>query len=202
MGWLSRLFGGDYAQEAYDEVRPAGLLDAPRVEQGYDTGAGGSTPPERVAAKRKEREMAILRKDDVSSIGREASSNINALLGKGSEFEGKLTFEGTVRIDGRFNGEIFSEETLVVGEGAKLRAEINVGSLVLYGEIIGNVRAHHAVELHSPARLIGNIQTPALMIEAGVIFEGASKMENLDSKAGQFAYVKTDVPDIKLAEKK
>ena len=199
MGWLSRLFGGEVSYESYDEARPAGLLDAPR-EEGADAAAPAQS--ERAQARRKEREMAILRKDEVSSLGREASSNINALLGKGSEFEGKLTFEGTVRIAGRFSGEIFSEETLVVGEGAKLRAELNVGTLVLYGEIIGNVRAHHAVELHSPARLLGNIQTPSLMIEAGVVFEGTSKMENLETKADKFAYVKTDAPDIKLAEKK
>ena len=123
--------------------------------------------------------MAILKKDESPVPAREVTSNINALLGKGSEFEGKLTFEGTVRIDGRFSGEIFSEETLVIGEGAKIKAEVNVGSLVLFGEIVGNVKALQHAELHAPARLIGNLTTPSLMVESGVILEGTCKMENL-----------------------
>ncbi|MBI5528342.1 MAG: polymer-forming cytoskeletal protein [Deltaproteobacteria bacterium] len=146
--------------------------------------------------------MPILRKDEGVSIGREASANINALLGKGSEFEGKLTFEGTVRIDGRFSGEIFSEETLVVGEGAKLKAEVTVGTLVLYGEVIGNVRATHAIEAHSPARLIGNIVSPSLMIESGVIFEGQCRMENIDVKGEKFPFVKTEPPISMLTQQK
>ena len=67
------------------------------------------------------------------------SSTPNALLGRGAEFEGKLTFEGTVHIEGRFKGEIFSEGTLVVGEGAEVHAEIRVGSVVIQGNVVGNV---------------------------------------------------------------
>jgi cytoskeletal protein CcmA (bactofilin family) len=104
---------------------------------------------------------------------------ITTLLGRGSEFEGKLTFEGTVRIDGKLSGEIFSEDVLVIGEGAQVNAEIDVGVIIVEGNVTGNIHAKRAVELHAPARVKGNIETPSLYIDKGVIFEGFSKMENL-----------------------
>jgi cytoskeletal protein CcmA (bactofilin family) len=102
---------------------------------------------------------------------------INTLLGRGSEFQGKLTFEGTVRIDGKLSGEIFSDDVLVVGEGAQVSAEIEVGVIIVEGNVTGNIRAKRAVELHAPARVKGNIETPSLYIDKGVIFEGNCKME-------------------------
>jgi cytoskeletal protein CcmA (bactofilin family) len=109
---------------------------------------------------------------------------ITTLLGRGSEFEGKLTFEGTVRIDGKLSGEIFSEDVLVVGEGAMVNAEIDVGVIIVEGNVTGNIRAKRAVELHAPARVKGNIETPSLYIDKGVMFEGFSKMENIQPSAG------------------
>jgi cytoskeletal protein CcmA (bactofilin family) len=108
---------------------------------------------------------------------------ITTLLGRGSEFEGKLTFEGTVRIDGKLSGEIFSEDVLVVGEGAMVNAEIDVGVIIVEGSVTGNIRAKRAVELHAPARVKGNIETPSLYIDKGVMFEGFAKMENLQPGA-------------------
>jgi cytoskeletal protein CcmA (bactofilin family) len=108
---------------------------------------------------------------------------ITTLLGRGSEFEGKLTFEGTVRVDGKLSGEIFSEDVLVVGEGAMVNAEIDVGVIIVEGNVTGNIRAKRAVELHAPARVKGNIETPSLYVDKGVIFEGFSKMENLAGAA-------------------
>src|SRR6266568_8846109 len=109
----------------------------------------------------------------------EIVGEINTLLGKGSEFEGKLTFEGTVRIDGKLSGEIFSDDVLVVGEGAHVSAEIEVGVIIVEGNVTGNIRAKRAVELHAPARVRGNIETPSLYVDKGVIFEGFSKMESI-----------------------
>jgi cytoskeletal protein CcmA (bactofilin family) len=104
---------------------------------------------------------------------------INTLLGRGSTFDGKLTFEGTVRIDGKLSGEIFSDDVLVIGEGAEISAEIDVGVIIVEGNVNGNIRAKKAVELHAPARIKGNIETPSLYIDKGVIFEGHCKMESL-----------------------
>jgi cytoskeletal protein CcmA (bactofilin family) len=112
---------------------------------------------------------------------------INTLLGKGSTFDGKLTFEGTVRIDGRLSGEIFSDDVLVVGEGAEVKAKIEVGTLIVEGRVEGNIRATQLVELHAPARVRGNIETPSLFIDKGVMFEGACKMENLAPKGSSAA---------------
>jgi cytoskeletal protein CcmA (bactofilin family) len=105
-----------------------------------------------------------------------APNGLNALLGKGSEFDGKLAFEGTVRIDGTFSGEITTSDTLIVGDGARVQAEISCGTIVVHGEVGGNIHATQAVELHRPARVTGDITSPSLMVEKGVIFEGHSKM--------------------------
>ena len=104
---------------------------------------------------------------------------INTLLGRGSEFEGKLTFEGTVRVDGKLSGEIFSDDVLVVGEGAEVKAEIDVGEIIVQGTIIGNIRAKRAVEIHAPGRVRGDITTPSLQIDKGVTFEGRCYMEGV-----------------------
>ena len=128
--------------------------------------------------------MAMLKREDISSVPA-ASGDLNALLGRGSEFEGKLTFEGTVRIDGKFTGTIVTNDVLVVGEGAKVSAEITCGTIIVHGEINGNVKAKSAVELHHPARMRGNVETPSLMIEKGVIFEGQAKMEALDKSGAK-----------------
>ena len=110
-----------------------------------------------------------------------ASGELNALLGRGSEFEGKLAFEGKVRIDGTFTGEISTNDTLHIGEGAKVSAEISCGTVIVEGEVTGNIKATSAVELHRPAKVRGDITAPSLMVEKGVIFEGRSKMENLEA---------------------
>src|SRR5205814_4098781 len=102
---------------------------------------------------------------------------ITTLLGRGSEFEGKLSFEGTVRVDGKLSGEIFTEDVLIIGEGAEVRAEINVGAVIIEGMVQGNIHAKRSVEIHTPGRVRGNITTPALVIEKGVMFDGNCQME-------------------------
>ena len=114
---------------------------------------------------------------DTSPSIREVSADLNAFLGKGCEYDGKLTFEGSVRIDGKFAGEIFSNDILLVGESAIVKAEIDVGTIIVSGVVEGNITAKKMVELKAPAFVKGSITTPALMIEQGVVFEGAAKME-------------------------
>jgi cytoskeletal protein CcmA (bactofilin family) len=108
---------------------------------------------------------------------------ITTLLGRGASFEGKLTFEGTVRIDGRFKGEVFSDDTLVIGEGAIVEAEIDIGEIIIQGTVVGNIRAKRGVEIHAPGRVRGDITTPSLQIDKGVIFEGRAYMEGHAPKA-------------------
>jgi cytoskeletal protein CcmA (bactofilin family) len=104
-------------------------------------------------------------------------SEVTTLLGRGSEFEGKLSFEGTVRIDGKLSGEIFTDDVLIIGEGAEVNAEINVGSIIIEGTVHGNIHAKRSVEIHTPGRVRGNISTPSLFIEKGVVFDGQCQME-------------------------
>lgn len=116
---------------------------------------------------------------------REATvSEITTLLGKGSDFEGKLTFEGAVRIEGKFKGEVFSDDVLIVGDGAHVEAEIDIGEIIIQGTVIGNVRATRAIEIRKPGRVKGDLTTPLLQIERGVVFEGRSFMEDAVQKAG------------------
>lgn len=114
-----------------------------------------------------------------------AVGEINTLLGRGSEFEGKLTFEGTVRIDGTLKGEVFSEDVLIVGEGARVEAEIDIGEIIVQGSVIGNIRAKRAIEILAPGRVKGDLTTPSLQIDKGVVFEGRSFMEGVAEKVGK-----------------
>jgi cytoskeletal protein CcmA (bactofilin family) len=113
------------------------------------------------------------------------TDDINAFLGKGTEFQGQLRFDGTVRIDGVFQGEIQATGTLMVGEGGRLEAEVRCGTLIIHGEVAGNVQASHRVEALAPARIMGNIQTPVLVINEGVVFEGNVRMEPPAEGAGE-----------------
>ncbi len=118
------------------------------------------------------------RKKEKQNMARDDRQNTETtLLGRGATFEGKLTFEGTVHIDGNFKGEIVTDDVLKVGQSAKVEAEMKVGTAVVNGEVSGNITASKAVELHSPAKVRCNVSTPSLMIEKGVIFEGACAME-------------------------
>ena len=108
-----------------------------------------------------------------------AAGEITTLLGRGATFEGKLTFEGTVRIDGRFKGEVFTDDTLVIGEGAHVEAQIDVGDVIIQGTVVGNVTAKRSIEIHAPGRVKGDVHTPSLQIDKGVIFEGRSFMEGM-----------------------
>jgi len=102
---------------------------------------------------------------------------LNALLGKGSQFEGKLLFEGTVRIDGKFSGEIISTDTLIIGEGAEVKATIRVGTLTCLGDYQGDATASKAIELKAPAKVRGNLTTASIVVERGVFFDGNCKMD-------------------------
>jgi cytoskeletal protein CcmA (bactofilin family) len=104
---------------------------------------------------------------------------INAFLGKDTEFEGKLSFTGAVRLDGKFSGEIFSSGTLIVGESAIIKSQIHVADMIISGEVHGDIFAEKKIEINVPGKLFGNIQTPKLVVEEGVIFEGSCKMQHL-----------------------
>jgi cytoskeletal protein CcmA (bactofilin family) len=102
--------------------------------------------------------------------------DITTILGKGSNFDGKLTFEGTVRIDGRFSGEIRTDGTLIIGESAEVEANIQAATVIVQGRVRGDVSATESLSIQAPARVQGNLVTPNLMIEKGSFFEGHCAM--------------------------
>jgi len=106
----------------------------------------------------------------------QSHGQVTALLDRGANFEGQLTFEGTVRIGGQFKGEIFSNDTLVVNPGATIEAQIEADVVIISGHVKGNVFARQRVIMHPPAIFQGTVTTPSLQIDEGVVFEGASYM--------------------------
>jgi len=97
-------------------------------------------------------------------------------LGKGVDFKGVVHFDGTVRIDGRLEGEIHTKGTLIVGENAVIKGIISAGSLICSGKINGNINAAEKVELMKPAVLIGDVRSPSISMEPGAHFHGLCDM--------------------------
>ncbi len=99
-------------------------------------------------------------------------------IGEGSEIEGKYTFTGagTVLLNGKFQGEIMTTDALIVGEKAVFNATIRAASVVIWGEVVGNVHASERVELKGAARVFGTLEAPVVVLEDGVFFEGECRM--------------------------
>jgi cytoskeletal protein CcmA (bactofilin family) len=117
---------------------------------------------------------------------------LTAFIDQGSEFEGKLQFRDTVRIDGRFRGEISSENTLIVGESGEIEATIHSKTIAISGSVEGDVVAETKVVLHKTARVNGNVQTPALQMEDGAILNGQVKMTKGGSGGNKLKSVSAD----------
>jgi cytoskeletal protein CcmA (bactofilin family) len=107
---------------------------------------------------------------------------VNAFMGAETFFEGKLTYTGAVRLDGRFKGVIRSDDTLIVGETGRIEGELHVGITIIQGEVVGNVYGKERVELHHPGRMIGNITAPVVIMDEGAILEGNCKMKKKEEK--------------------
>jgi cytoskeletal protein CcmA (bactofilin family) len=122
--------------------------------------------------------MAMLGKQQARDDGYALpnAADAHTILGREAKFSGKLVFEGAVRIDGKFEGEIVTDDLLLIGPSAEVRAQLHVGTVVINGYVEGDVIAKSLVEIKAPGRLRGNIQTPALVIEKGVIFDGTCRM--------------------------
>jgi cytoskeletal protein CcmA (bactofilin family) len=116
-------------------------------------------------------------KGDPKTASLSASDEISAFLGKETVFEGKMTFRGVFRLDGRFQGEIFESGTLIVGETAVVKGKIGVSAIVIHGHVEGEIEASARVEIQSRGKFYGNLFAPAFVIHEGGIFDGHCKME-------------------------
>jgi len=104
------------------------------------------------------------------------SGELNGFLDRGAVFKGELEFEDTMRIDGRFNGKIVSKNELIVGESATIEGDIHVGRIAISGTVIGKIIADQRVEIHRNGKVFSDVDTPALVIEEGAIFQGNCTM--------------------------
>lgn len=103
-----------------------------------------------------------------------ASKNdgMNSTIGEGSVFEGKFYISGSLRIDGKFEGEIKTDEELVVGETGKVKTDITAKSVVIAGTVIGNINARNEVRLLETGKILGDINAPSVMLQKGVVVSG------------------------------
>lgn len=108
------------------------------------------------------------------------TDQINGLLDKGCSFEGKLTFDGVVQINGDFRGDILSDGTLVIGCDARVNAKIMVDTLIVNGRVEGIVEAKNKIEIHSAAQILGDVTTRGLVIEEGGILQGNCQMQTTE----------------------
>jgi cytoskeletal protein CcmA (bactofilin family) len=101
-----------------------------------------------------------------------SAAEIQTVLAQGTEFEGLLSFRGAARVDGKFSGDVVAEGCLVIGEGARVRARIEVDELIVGGELEGEIHARERVELLKTARVVGSVRSPRLAVAEGGVLEG------------------------------
>jgi cytoskeletal protein CcmA (bactofilin family) len=113
----------------------------------------------------------------------ERRTDIMAFIDEGSEIEGKYTFTGTgtILLNGKFRGEIVTTDALIVGEKAVVNATIRAESVVIKGEVVGDVHATARVELTGAARVFGDLEAPVVVLEEGVLFRGQCRMATSSS---------------------
>lgn len=105
------------------------------------------------------------------------SSELSTILGKGSEFEGKIKVEHTMRVDGKFVGDIVTTDTLIVGKEGSVNGNVKVKNLVVGGRVSGSAEVTEKIVLESKAEFHGDMKTSRLVIDEGAIFDGRCSMK-------------------------
>jgi cytoskeletal protein CcmA (bactofilin family) len=96
----------------------------------------------------------------------------NSTIGEGSSFEGRFLIKGNMRVDGVFEGKALMVDQLQIGAKARVKTNITAASVVVEGVVIGNIAASRRILLLSTARVLGDLKTPELIIQDGVVLEG------------------------------
>ena len=114
---------------------------------------------------------------------------ISTLLGRDTEIEGALTFNETIRVDGRIKGKLISSKgTVIIGENAVIEADVQVGVAIIRGKVNGRVEAAQRIEIYAPAQVSGDISAPTITIDSGVVFNGNCQMHSvaktMETKSG------------------
>ncbi|UCG52615.1 MAG: polymer-forming cytoskeletal protein [Candidatus Latescibacterota bacterium] len=113
---------------------------------------------------------------EADSVGGGGEGSLNSILGPGCKVKGNIELQGTLRIDGDFDGEVKCPETLIIGKSGVVKANVAVKNAVIGGKLLGNIQASNKIELQTGSHVEGDIQTARLVIDEGVFFEGACKM--------------------------
>jgi len=120
----------------------------------------------------------------VASSDQEESGDIIAFVGEEVAFKGTIRYQGTVRVDGRLEGEIYTDGNLIIGQKAVITAKIEAGTVTCQGRITGEILAKNRVKLLSPAVFDGTITTPLLSMDEGVMFNGSCNMPQKGERKG------------------
>ena len=104
------------------------------------------------------------------------STELTGVLEASVEFEGTLAYNGCFHVNGSVKGKIVTPDMLVVGETGRIQGEIQAGVVIIYGKVEALIEAKYRVEIRKPAVFKGEMSTPSLKVEEGVIFEGTNKM--------------------------
>jgi cytoskeletal protein CcmA (bactofilin family) len=136
---------------------------------------GAAPEPAVAAVPAAPREVRMFERERHDGQGGEAGGT-SAFLGKGSRITGKVVFEGTGRIEGHVEGEIAAQDTLIIGEGAVVKAKVSGTCIIVHGHVTGDLTARQRLELRAPSRVVGNISAPSLVVHDGATFEGQCSM--------------------------
>jgi cytoskeletal protein CcmA (bactofilin family) len=130
----------------------------------------------------------------IAKIGGDVTANV---IGENSYFTGKFVINGSLRIDGRFEGKSLQAEQIYIGTHGKIRTNIDAASVIVEGLVIGNINASGRVMLMPTARILGDIKTPELIIQNGVVLEGRCTIAN-DQKTNARDLIETEYDKNKL----
>lgn len=118
--------------------------------------------------------------------GKGQTGELNGILDRGSHLRGELHFEQTFRVDGKLTGKVISDGDLVIGERGEIEGEIEVGRVFVSGIVRGHIRTARRLEICAGGRVFADVETPALVIGEGALFEGNCAMER-GAPAGETA---------------
>jgi cytoskeletal protein CcmA (bactofilin family) len=131
---------------------------------------------------------------DTKLQGPADASGASAFLGKGTKIVGKVVLDGPARIEGNIEGEVTAQDTLTIGESAVVKAKIVGTTVVVHGQVTGDIVARTKLELRSPSRVQGNINTASLVIHEGAVFEGQCAMGEARSKQSKVTPIADERP--------
>ena len=121
---------------------------------------------------------------------------LSGFVGNGTTLTGEANFKGMLRVDGHLSGRVSSQDgTLIVSTGGQVDADVEVSVAQIFGTVVGNITATKRIELGRVAKVTGDIQTPALVIEQGAVFEGSCRMQQIkDAQAKEDARTTAATP--------